>query len=96
MTAATLDWKSDLEGWLKPFLSLLGDKRRRRMCPVYVSGLIGPGDRKSISRWPSGLRPVVTINCTILSRLGSGMQPRWGLNCWFRQISSSGVATLCW
>src|SRR5262249_37804887 len=30
------------------FLSRLGHKARRRMCPLYVSGLIGPGDRKSI------------------------------------------------
>ena len=48
MLGTTLDWRNDLERWLKPFLDLLGDKRRRRMCPVYVSGLIGPGDRKSI------------------------------------------------
>ena len=48
MTGTTLDWRNDLERWLKPFLDLLGHKRRRRMCPVYVSGLIGPGDRKSI------------------------------------------------
>ena len=48
MTGTTLDWRNDLERWLKPFLDLLGNKRRRRMCPVYVTGLIGPGDRKSI------------------------------------------------
>ena len=34
--------------WLKPFLDRLGHKARRQMCPLYVSGLIGPGDRKSI------------------------------------------------
>jgi SRSO17 transposase len=48
MGAATLDWTKDLERWLGPFLERLGHKTRRRMCPVYVSGLIGPGDRKSI------------------------------------------------
>src|ERR1700761_2895120 len=42
------DWKEELEGFLKPFVDLLGHKARRQMCPVYVSGLIGPGDRKSI------------------------------------------------
>src|SRR5262249_21291194 len=26
----------------------LGHKARRQMCPLYVSGLIGPGDRKSV------------------------------------------------
>ncbi len=34
--------------FLKPFLARLGQKARRRMCPLYMSGLIGPGDRKSI------------------------------------------------
>ena len=41
-------WKKDLERFLKPFLDRLGHKARQRMCPLYVSGLIGPGDRKSI------------------------------------------------
>ena len=42
------DWTEDLERWLEPFLSGLGHKTRRRMCPAYIAGLIGPGDRKSI------------------------------------------------
>src|SRR5262249_41330183 len=33
------------------------DKRRRRMCPVYVSGLIGPGDRKSIQPMAERVAP---------------------------------------
>jgi len=37
-----------LDVWLKPFLDRLGHKARRQMCPLYVSGLIGPGDRKSV------------------------------------------------
>lgn len=32
-------WKSDLEGWLAPFLDVLGHKARARMCPAYVVGL---------------------------------------------------------
>lgn len=42
------DWDSDLSAFLQPFLEKLGHKKRRQMCPLYVSGLIGPGDRKSI------------------------------------------------
>lgn len=42
------DWQSDLKRWLEPFLKGLGNKTRRRMCPAYITGLIGPGDRKSI------------------------------------------------
>jgi SRSO17 transposase len=48
MVRRTLDWKEELGRWLKPFLDRLGHKARRRMCPLYVSGLIGPGERKSI------------------------------------------------
>src|SRR4051812_10549024 len=48
MVGRTLDWREELGRWLKPFLDRLGHKARRRMCPLYVSGLIGPGDRKSI------------------------------------------------
>ena len=48
MDPATLDWTKDLERWLRPFLGQLGHKTRRQMCPAYVSGLIGPGDSKSI------------------------------------------------
>jgi SRSO17 transposase len=48
MVVRTLDWKDELGRWLKPFVDRLGHKARRRMCPLYVSGLIGPGDRKSI------------------------------------------------
>ncbi len=48
MVGTTSDWKDELGLWLKPFLDRLDHKTRRRMRPLYVSGLIGPGDRKSI------------------------------------------------
>jgi hypothetical protein len=41
-------WNDDLGDWLRPFVERLGHKARRRMCPLYVAGLIGPGERKSI------------------------------------------------
>ena len=43
-----MGWEVELGRWLKPFLDRLGHKARRRMCPLYVTGLIGPGDRKSV------------------------------------------------
>ena len=48
MVGRILDWQDELGRWLEPFLDRLGHKARRRMCPFYVSGLIGPGDRKSV------------------------------------------------
>src|ERR1700728_4876710 len=43
-----IDWQVDWERWLAPFVAALGHKTRARMCPLYVAGLIGPGDRKSV------------------------------------------------
>lgn len=42
------DWRGDLEVWLTPFLAALRHKTRMRVCPAYIAGLIGPGDRKSV------------------------------------------------
>ncbi|WP_183570657.1 transposase, partial [Methylorubrum rhodinum] len=41
-------WRDDLDRWLQPFLADLSHPSRRAMCPPYVAGLIGLGDRKSI------------------------------------------------
>jgi hypothetical protein len=49
MACTSSNWENDLQSWLKPFLDHLGHKARRRMCPLYVAGLIGPGDRKSVA-----------------------------------------------
>jgi hypothetical protein len=49
MVGTTSNWEDELRGWLKPFLDRLGHKSRRQMCPLYVAGLIEPGDRKSCS-----------------------------------------------
>jgi SRSO17 transposase len=50
-------WGDELGCWLKPFLDCLGHKAPRRMCPLYVSGLIGPGDRKSVQPMAARLAP---------------------------------------
>ena len=42
------DCLDDLELWLQPFLAGLPHRARRRICPLYIAGLIGPGDRKSV------------------------------------------------
>src|SRR5947208_4210641 len=48
MVGRTSDWKKELGRFLRSFLVRLGHKARRQMCPLCVSGLIGPCDRKSI------------------------------------------------
>ena len=57
MAARYLNWEDELGRWLKPFLDRLGHKARRRMCPLYVAGLIGPGDRKSVQPMAERLAP---------------------------------------
>jgi SRSO17 transposase len=43
-----VDWEREFTRWLTPFLEALGDRRRRHWAPVYLRGLLGPGERKSI------------------------------------------------
>src|SRR6201747_2202249 len=43
-----VDWQADLHRWLTPFVAALRHKTRARICPAYIAGLIGPGDRKSV------------------------------------------------
>src|SRR5256712_10166972 len=51
------NWNAELRTWLSPFLTRRGHKARRRMCPLYVAGLIGPGDRKSVQPMAERLAP---------------------------------------
>src|SRR6202034_4775675 len=51
------DWQDELARWLAPFVGRFGDKARRRMCPLYVAGLIGPGDRKSVGPMAERVAP---------------------------------------
>ena len=57
MVGTTSDWHAELRRWLEPFLDRLGHKARRRMCPLYIAGLIGPGERKSIGPMAERLAP---------------------------------------
>ena len=41
-------WEREFDRWLAPFWAALGDTRRRRWGPVYVRGVLGPGDRQSV------------------------------------------------
>ena len=47
MGGAAIDG-ADLDAWLEPFLAAMGRKTRRAWAPLYVRGLLGPGERKSL------------------------------------------------
>src|ERR1700692_3226547 len=51
------DWRDELGRWLAPVVERVGQKGRRRMCPLYVAGLIGPGDRKSVGPMAERVAP---------------------------------------
>src|ERR1700727_655435 len=96
MVGTTSNWEDELRGWLKPFLDRLGHKSRRRMCPLYVAGLIGPGDRKSVQPMAERLAPGDYDQRIILLRLASGTRRHWRQSCSFKRIGSLVAATPCW
>src|ERR1700681_1029574 len=57
MRSTLSSWEVELAQWLRSFVDRLGHKARRRMCPLYVMGLIGPGDRKSVQPMAERLAP---------------------------------------
>src|SRR5450631_1637005 len=71
-------WEDELGRWLKPFLDRLGHKARRRMCPLYVSGLIGPGDRKSVQPMAARLAPGESRGSVMVRSFPSCPRPTFG------------------
>jgi SRSO17 transposase len=55
--STSVAWEDELQSWLKPFLTPLRHPARRRMCPLYVAGLIGPGERKSLQPMAARVAP---------------------------------------
>ena len=51
-----VDWRSDLDRWLEPFLAELNHAARRTMCRHEVAGLIGLGERKSMQPMAGAMR----------------------------------------
>src|SRR5919112_1954138 len=57
MIEAAADWEPAFAEWLQPFLEALGHKVRQRWAPVYVRGLLGPGERKSVQPMAARVAP---------------------------------------
>ncbi|SDE67782.1 IS701 family transposase [Belnapia rosea] len=45
----------DLDIWLEPFLAAVGHKKRRLWAPLYLRGLLGPSERKSLQPMAASL-----------------------------------------
>jgi SRSO17 transposase len=52
-----VDWERDLDEWLAPFLGRLQNVAQRRWMPLYVQGLLGPGERKSVEALAERVAP---------------------------------------
>src|SRR3954462_5287243 len=50
-------WAGELERWLEPFLARLRRQAQRRWAPVYLKGLILPGERKSVEPLAARVAP---------------------------------------
>src|SRR5215210_4805185 len=55
--STSVAWEHELQSWLEPFLTHLHHPARRRMCPLDVAGLIGPGERNSLQPIAARLAP---------------------------------------
>ena len=50
-------WEEELERWLEPFLGRLRRRAQRRWAPVYLKGLLLPGERKSVEPMAARVAP---------------------------------------
>ena len=55
--SAAEGWEAELERWLEPFLARLGRQAQRRWAPLYLKGLLLPGERKSIEPMAARVAP---------------------------------------
>ena len=57
MITADTSWQAEFDAWLAPFLARLGRTEQRRWAPVYLQGLLGPGERKSVEPMAARVAP---------------------------------------
>src|ERR671912_2592460 len=57
MASTKGDWQAEFEAWLAPFLARLRRVEQRRWAPIYLQGLLGPGERKSVEPMAARMAP---------------------------------------
>jgi SRSO17 transposase len=57
MATTQADWQAEFEAWLAPFLARLRRAEQRRWAPIYLQGLLGPGERKSVEPMAARVAP---------------------------------------
>jgi SRSO17 transposase len=56
-TSPSAAWERGLERWLEPFLERFSREAQRRWAPVYLKGLLLPGERKSVEPLAARVAP---------------------------------------
>lgn len=79
-----MDWENDLENWLSPFLDRLQNVAQRRWMPLYVQGLLGPGERKSVEAMAERVSPGSARPLQNFCRRRPGDVRRWR-SFWLRK-----------
>ncbi len=97
-------WLGDRERWLYTFLAALSHPARRRMCHLYGTGLIVPGERKRLARPLRLLGPgqqlldhvdfVVREACKSVSELGLRVDTV-ELGCLDQEVGDGGRFAAC-
>jgi SRSO17 transposase len=52
-----VSWQAEFARWLRPFLAALRREAQRHWAPVYLEGLLGPGERKSVAPMAARVAP---------------------------------------
>lgn len=81
-------WGEELERWLELFLRRLRRQAQRHWAPVYLNGLLLPGERKSVELMAARVAPGDTQQRIISSRLRPGSPHPWKTS-WRRPPTAS-------
>src|SRR5215204_6985460 len=57
MATVEANWQVEFEAWLAPFLARLRRAEQRRWAPLYLKGLLLPGERKSVEPLAARVAP---------------------------------------
>ena len=88
-------WEEELERWLGPFLDRLRRQAQRGWAPVYLRGLLLPGERKSVEPMAARVAPGDTQQLHPWQRRCQASRPRPGLQPLSRR-SWCGPSTDWW
>ena len=86
--STSLAWERELQSSLEPFPTHLRHPARRRMGPLYVAGLIGPGERKSLQPMAARVAPADYDQLHHFVTSARGTRPRSKPNSWPRPTGS--------